>query len=89
MLLDAAQEVHAHAMWRKARAVHGHRRLSPPAARTATKPTHRFFQDLLDTAIGQPPQEAIHGGEVGHARQSQHGAQLLMFAQSYLGFAIW
>jgi hypothetical protein len=48
---------------------------------------HGLSQHVFDGVVGRPPQEAIHSGVVGHAQQSQHGAQFARFAQTYFGFA--
>src|SRR5712692_7005309 len=85
MLLDATDEVRADRVLRQPGAIDGH--TSPPsaAARAAAQSAHRFSQHVLNGVVRQPPQEAIHGGVVRHARQSQHGAQLAMLAQTHFG----
>src|SRR5713226_4413752 len=66
------------------RAVDGGRNGPAP---TAPQPTHGFLQSAIDGVILQPPQETIQRGVVRHRRQSQYGAQLLVLAQAYFGFA--
>jgi hypothetical protein len=87
LLLHAAYEVGADTMRRESRAIHSHRRSSPSAPRTAAQSAHRFSQHARDSVVRQPPQETLHRGVVGHARQSQHAAQLRMFPQAHRGFA--
>jgi len=87
LLLDAAYEIGADGVLRKPSTVHRHASPASAAARTAAQSPHRFSQRALNGIVRQPPQEAIHGGVVGHAGQSQHGTQLRMLAQSHLGFA--
>jgi hypothetical protein len=87
MLLNAAYEIGTGGVRRKPGTVHCHASPASAAARTAAQSPYRFSQRALDGIVRQPPQEAIHGAVVGHARQSQHGAQLRMLAQSHLGFA--
>jgi hypothetical protein len=87
MLLDAAYKIGADGVLRKPGTVHRHASSASAAARTAAQSPHRFSQRALNGIVRQPPQEAIHSAVVGHAGQSQHGAQLRMLAQSHLGFA--
>jgi hypothetical protein len=89
LLLDTPYEVRADGMWRQSGAVDSHSRATPTAARTAAQPAHRFSQYVVDAIVRQAAQEAINGGVVGHARQSQDRAQLAMLAQAYflLSFA--
>src|SRR5579863_5376770 len=87
MLLDAAYEIGADGVLRKPGTVHRHASPTSAAARTAAQSAYRFSQRTLDGIVRQPLQEAIHGAVVGHARQSQDGAQLAMLAQPHFGFA--
>src|SRR6266403_56323 len=61
------------------------RRNGPASA--ASQPTHGFLQSAIDGIILQPPQKTIQRGVVGHRPQSQCGAQLVVLAQAYFGFA--
>src|SRR6266849_4914154 len=55
--------------------------------RRRRNPTHRFVQSAIDGVVLQPPQKTIQRGVVGHRPQSQCGAQLVVLAQAYFGFA--
>jgi hypothetical protein len=86
-LLDAGYEIGTDGVLRKPGTVHRHASPASAATRTAAQSPHGFSQRALNGIVRQSPQEALHGGVVGHAGQSQHGAQLHMLAQSHLGFA--
>src|SRR6266436_1858599 len=54
---------------------------------TVDRGLHGFLQSAIDGIILQPPQKTIQRGVVGHRPQSQCGAQLVVLAQAYFGFA--
>src|SRR6266850_5206858 len=82
MLLQTAEKKGADGSIGEPGAVDGGR--NGPAS---TQPTHRFVQSAIDGVVLQPPQKTIQRGVVGHRWQLQYGAQLLVLAQAYFGFA--
>src|SRR6266850_8228514 len=84
MLLQTAEEEGADGSIGEPGAVDGGRNGPAPAS---TQPTHRFVQSAIDGVVLQPPQKTIQRGVVGHRWQLQYGAQLVVLAQAYFGFA--
>jgi len=84
MLLQAPVEEGADGSIGEPRAVDGRRNGPAPAS---PQPPHGFLQSAIDGVVLQPPQKTIQRGVVGHRRQLQCGAQLVVLAQAYFGFA--
>src|SRR5882762_4404998 len=84
MLLQAAVEEGADGSIGESSAVDGGSNGPAPAS---PQPTHGFLQSAIDGVILQPPQKTIQRGVVGHRWQVQRGAQLVVLAQAYFGFA--
>jgi hypothetical protein len=84
MLLHAPEEEGADGSIGEPRAVDGCRNGPAPAS---PQPTHGFLQSTINGVVLQPPQKTIQRGVVGHCWQLQCGAQLLVLAQAYFGFA--